>query len=204
MIASDGMSGHAGTHELDPLIARARAGERDGSDALLRRIRPLVYRWAWVRTADADEADDVTQTVLLRVHENISAFEGRSSFTSWLYRITGNAAAELHRRKGVMRRLSDRIRGFARPASTTTDPVERIENGRIRDLVSRIIESLPERQRVAFDLVDLQGYTPAEAAEMLESNATTLRVHLLRARRAIRSRVLTAPRDTDAGDTDDR
>lgn len=89
-----------------------------------------------------------------------------------------------------MRRLADRLRGRARTEPAAGDPLERIESLRIRDVVSRILETMPERQRVAFDLVDLQGFTPAEAADMLESNATTLRVHLLRARRTIRSRII--------------
>jgi RNA polymerase sigma-70 factor (ECF subfamily) len=187
------MSGELAAHDLDALAARARAGERDGADALLREIRPLVYRWAWIRTGDADDADDVTQMVLVRVHERIVDFGGRSSFTSWLYRITANAAGELHRRRGVMRRLVDRLRGRARTEPAAGDPIDRIESLRIRDIVSRIIETLPERQRVAFDLVDLQGFTPSEAADMLESNPTTLRVHLLRARRTIRSRIIGVP-----------
>jgi RNA polymerase sigma-70 factor (ECF subfamily) len=187
------MSGELAAHDLDALAARARAGERDGADALLREIRPLVYRWAWIRTGDADDADDVTQMVLVRVHERIVDFGGRSSFTSWLYRITANAAGELHRRRGVMRRLVDRLRGRARTEPAAGDPLDRIESLRIRDIVSRIIETLPERQRVAFDLVDLQGFTPSEAADMLESNPTTLRVHLLRARRTIRSRIIGVP-----------
>jgi RNA polymerase sigma-70 factor (ECF subfamily) len=187
------MSGELAAHDLDALAARARAGERDGADALLREIRPLVYRWAWIRTGDADDADDVTQMVLVRVHERIVDFGGRSSFTSWLYRITANAAGELHRRRGVMRRLVDRLRGRARTEPAAGDPLDRIESLRIRDIVSRILVTLPERQRVAFDLVDLQGFTPSEAADMLESNPTTLRVHLLRARRTIRSRIIGVP-----------
>jgi RNA polymerase sigma-70 factor (ECF subfamily) len=187
------MSGELAAHDLDALAARARAGERDGADALLREIRPLVYRWAWIRTGDADDADDVTQMVLVRVHERIVDFGGRSSFTSWLYRITANAAGELHRRRGVMRRLVDRLRGRARTEPAAGDPIDRIESLRIRDIVSRIIETLPERHRVAFDLVDLQGFTPSEAADMLDSNPTTLRVHLLRARRTIRSRIIGVP-----------
>jgi RNA polymerase sigma factor (sigma-70 family) len=89
-----------------------------------------------------------------------------------------------------MQRLADRVRVIARPDRTADDPLDRIEGARVRNIASTIVESLPERQRVAFDLVDLQGFTPTEAADMLELNATTLRVHLLRARRTIRSRIL--------------
>jgi DNA-directed RNA polymerase specialized sigma24 family protein len=49
---------------------------------------------------------------------------------------------------------------------------------------------LPARQREVFDLIDLQGYSPAEAAHLLAMNGTTVRVHLLRARRRLRTRIL--------------
>jgi RNA polymerase sigma factor (sigma-70 family) len=191
MTAREGMTIRtAATHDLEALVARARTGERAGTEALLREIRPLVYRWAWVRTSDSDEADDVTQTVLLNVHRRIHRFEGRSSFTSWLYRITANAAAEQHRRRKTVLRLVDRVRRLNHPEPATVDPIARIESERTRALVSQIVESLPARQRVVFDLVDLEGFSQAEAAGMLEMNATTLRVHLMRARRAIRGRLL--------------
>lgn len=204
MTAREGMTGRtAASPGIDALVARARTGEQAGTDDLLREIRPLVYRWAWVRTADSDEAEDVTQTVLIRVHQRIHRFEGRSSFTSWLYRITANAATEQHRRRSALRRMMDRVRQLNRRTATTSDPIARIDNERTRTLVSRIVESLPSRQRVVFDLVDLQGYPPAEAAGMLDMNDTTVRVHLLRARRAIRSRLIAEASREEPGRTDD-
>lgn len=176
---------------LEPLVDRARSSWPEGADDLLREVRPLVYRWAWVRTADADDAEDVTQAVLLRVYERIEGFEGRSSFTTWLYRVTANAAAELGRRNGTWSRLRSRIGRVIEP-STTPEPLRRIEAERTRELVETILDGLPERQRCALDLVDLQGYQPIEAAAMLEMNPTTLRVHLLRARRTVRRRILEA------------
>jgi RNA polymerase sigma-70 factor (ECF subfamily) len=67
-----------------------------------------------------------------------------------------------------------------------------MENARAAALVRAFFAELQGRQREVFDLVDLQGYTPAEAAEMLEIEPPTARVHLLRARRAIRERILAA------------
>jgi len=186
-------------HDLAGIVERAREGERDSVEELLSRIRPLVYRWAWVRTADRDDAEDVTQIVLVRVHERLAGFEGRSGFTSWLYRITANAAAELRRRRGVLSRLADRVRAMVVTEPGVRDPIESIEDERVRLLVSRIVGSLPDRQRTVFDLVDLEGYSPAEAAAMLDLNPATLRVHLLRARRAIRVRILD---DSPSGSTE--
>ena len=73
-------------------------------------------------------------------------------------------------------------------------PPEEIEvklaAGQVADLVRRLFTDLPEGQRTVFYLVDLQGYAPRDVAEMLEANPTTVRAHLLKARRAIRARLL--------------
>jgi DNA-directed RNA polymerase specialized sigma24 family protein len=62
--------------------------------------------------------------------------------------------------------------------------------GALLDVVRGTLGILPARQREVFDLVDLQGYTPADAAAMLEMIGTPVRVHLLRARRRLRTRIL--------------
>jgi len=173
----------------DSLLDRAKASDPRALDELLTGIRPLVYRWARLRTGDADDADDVTQHVLLRVHERIGEFEGRSSFTTWLYRVTANAAKELGRRRGAIRRLKERWPG-QRTTLTAADPLDAIENRRTKERILEMMRDLSPLQRVTLDLVDFQGFEPAEAAEMLEMNPATVRVHLLRARRALRTRIL--------------
>jgi len=173
----------------ESLLDRAKASDPGATDELLRALRPLVYRWAWMRTGDGDDAEDVTQRVLLRVHERIGDFEGRSSLTTWLYRVTANAANEMQRRRGAIRRLQDRWRRQG-TEPRMPDPIEGIERERMREQIRKMMRQLSPMQRVTLDLVDLQGYEPAEAAEMLEMNPTTVRVHLLRARRALRKRIL--------------
>jgi RNA polymerase sigma-70 factor (ECF subfamily) len=60
------------------------------------------------------------------------------------------------------------------------------------ELLTAMFEELPERQRVIFDLADLQGYAQSEVAELLEMNPATVRAHLFKARRTIRRRLLEA------------
>jgi RNA polymerase sigma-70 factor (ECF subfamily) len=178
---------------LESLSARARNGDAVALDELLRRVRPLVYRWAWVQTADADEADDVTQAVLLRVHAGLVSFDGRAAFTTWLYRITGNACVELFRRRSAWRRLRERWADHMRKAPSTKsgrDELERIAGDGTAAIIRVMMQSLSANQRAAIDLVDLQGYEPIEAARMLDMNPVTMRTHLLRGRKAIRAAML--------------
>ena len=177
---------------LDALAARARTGDEGAFAALANAVRDQVRRWALVRTGDPDDAEDVAQNVVIRVHRGLARFEGRSRFTTWLYRLTANAAVEMARGHGRRGRLHDAVTVDAGAAPELRDRISEMENARAVALVRTFFAELQGRQREVFDLVDLQGYTPAEAAEMLKIEPPTARVHLLRARRAIRERILAA------------
>ena len=70
------------------------------------------------------------------------------------------------------------------------DPVDKLEMNRTLRLIRTLLSELPMRQREVFDVVELQGLKPIEAADLLGMNPNTLRVHLLRARRAMRRAML--------------
>ncbi|HSU12977.1 RNA polymerase sigma factor [Longimicrobium sp.] len=178
---------------LDALAARARTGDEGAFAALANAVRDQVRRWALVRTGDPDDAEDVAQNVVIRLHRSLAAFEGRSRFATWLYRLTANAATEMARGHARRTRLHDAAAvDHAGASPAMADRIGEMENARMAALVRGFFAELPGRQREVFDLVDLQGHTPAEAAEMLEIEQSTARVHLLRARRAIRERILAA------------
>ncbi len=191
------MSGSETTSSDDLLIRRAQRGEPEAFDELIRQKYRLIHRWALVKTGDADDAEDVTQRVLIQLFKKLGTFRGRSSFNAWLYRITSNAAGELHRRKGARERA---VAKWEEKRGDQSAPLS--EAGLDHRVLARIAGSeavavartffseLPERQREAFDLVELQGYTAAEAAEMLGMSTSTVRVHLLRARRTLRAKII--------------
>ncbi|HYH79139.1 MAG TPA: RNA polymerase sigma factor [Longimicrobium sp.] len=176
---------------IEGMAHRARAGDEGAFAALAAAVRGQVRRWALARTGDADDAEDVAQAVVIRMHRGLGGFEGRSRFTTWLYRLTANAAVEWARGQARHRRnFDDGVAG--EPGVGTTDRIDAMENRRAAELVRAFLAELPGRQREVLDLVDMQGFTPTEAAEMLEIEPPTARVHLLRARRAIRERILAA------------
>jgi RNA polymerase sigma-70 factor (ECF subfamily) len=117
----------------------------------------------------------------------IRKFREESSLPTWLYRITLNASRELYRNRKARTRALERYR---RGAEDEAGTVSEEDDSELRPLVRKFLEELTERQRGMMDLVDLQGYTPAEAAEMLGLNPNTARVHLLRARRHMRASLL--------------
>ena len=177
--------------EILQLAERARQGEREALGRLAGALRPLICRWALVMTGDPDDAEDVAQQVSMKMLRSMESFDGRSKVTSWVYRITRNASLDHQHRKRRDRRLADRLGRLAKAAAPRLeDPLDRIEMKRTLRLIRTLLRELPMRQREVFDMVDLQGLKPREAAELLRMNPNTLRVHLMRARRTMRSEML--------------
>ena len=170
------------------VVRRAQAGDEVAFAALVREIRPLALRWAMLFTGSADDAEDVVQTSLVSVHRHLASFRLGARFTTWLHPIVRRAAADWRR---AQKRRAVRER-------TWIDQLEReVDHDSARAEVERdlaraleLMRGLSVRQREAFDLTELQGKSYDEAAALLGLSASTVRVHVLRARRAIRARML--------------
>lgn len=176
--------------ELTTLVARVRGGNTAAFDELARRVRDRVRQWAQRLVTDHDEAEDVAQLVLVRMHERLDDFEGRSRFGSWLYRITRNVALE--RRRLEARRSALLARELASQSDVSSPPTtaDVADEARIGRLIASHFAALSARQRQVFELVELRGLAANDVAEQLGIDASTVRVLLLRARRTIRSRLL--------------
>lgn len=179
--------------ELRALVDGTRRGSPTAFTELGHRVLDRVRRWATRFTGDADEAEDVAQLVLLRLHSHIHEFEGRSRFTSWLWRITRNVAADRRvreRRRSTLLAAHARVsdRPLSVEQSATRPDVERAAV--VTRLVAAHRDALNGRQRTVFDLVDLQDTSVADVAQRLSIAPSTVRVLLARARRTIRLRIL--------------
>ncbi|MFC1545658.1 RNA polymerase sigma factor [Gemmatimonadota bacterium] len=174
-----------------------RGGVEGGStdpalfEELIRPFYQRIYRWAFTMTRDPDDADDVTQETVIRAYRHIATFRKESQVSTWLYRITRNVAMEM---MSNPRRIRERPDAAAIDRASGQLKIEDSEGGVDHRQLLRIVHAffgeLSDRQREVFDLVDLQGREPIEAAEMLEIDAATARTHLFRARRVIRERIM--------------
>ena len=145
----------------------------------------MVCRWAVIWTGSPDAAEDVAQTVLMRVNNSLDAYAPEAKFTTWTYRITRNALIDYERAHGREHALRNRFRLEEVAAAVSEEQGVRAQEA--VDLLQHLMMVLSPQQRAALDLVDLQGFTAREAAEMLEVAPATVRVHLHRAREALRA-----------------
>lgn len=175
-----------GGAELEELARAVQGSERPAAEALLRASRPLVCRWALMQTGDPDEAEDVAQEVLVRVAGSLDGWSGRGRFTTWLYRVVSNVVQDGRRGRERELRRRERLGGLPVRRNPATAP----GGAEIQGLLRALMGKLTPNQRVAFDLVDLQGFSGAEAAAMQGMNESTFRVHLARGRAVIRRAIL--------------
>jgi RNA polymerase sigma-70 factor (ECF subfamily) len=173
---------------LDSLARLAGRGDARAFDKLARMLQPRLRRWAIAVVPDGDAAEDVAQAALIQVHRRLPGFRFEARVETWVYRIVRRAAADWFRTAKRNGSLRIRWASVAAREYSATEPA--IDERRISSLVRSAFQMLPSRQRVIFDLGDLQGRSTAEIAELLGIEETTVRVHLLRARRAIRERVI--------------
>lgn len=99
-------------------VRSAASGDDEAFRQLVREVHPTLRRWALGRTGDSDDADEVVQRALIRMHRSLHTFTGDSRLTSWLYRIVANAAIDVRRSSGAPR--SDTAPGAGVGTATAT------------------------------------------------------------------------------------
>ena len=183
--------GDRATYALDAQLASlASAGDDTAFTALVTRFQPAVFRWSLTFANDPDEAEDIAQEVFVRVHRQIGSYRSDGPLEAWLYRITRRTATQLRRTRGRRNRLA--LTSAASPARDVynTDPGGRVDRQRAAGIIRELFAELPRRQREIFDLVDLQGLSPAEVAARTGMRPVSVRANLFKARKAIRDNLL--------------
>jgi RNA polymerase sigma-70 factor (ECF subfamily) len=172
----------------DGELARGvQGGDRGAFELLARRYyRPILAIVASYLREPAD-VEDTVQEAFLRALDRIQTFDPGRPFAPWLYQVARNVAR--NRRMAEARRGAPLSGVVETVEATDPGPAARAERARLRELIDGAIEQLPERQRMAFRLFDVEGYSAAEIGEVMGLSAATVRSNVYHARRALRARL---------------
>lgn len=164
--------GSAGVEEPDPRVIRAAAGgDLAAFETLVRAYQAQVWRFLRHLLGDAALAEDCTQETLLRVHRRLATFRFRSKFSTWVFTIARNAGIDALRSRDRRARMLDDLA----PPAPSRDPGDRVE-------IAAAVASLPDSLREAFVLVEVLGFTYAEAGEAAGAPEGTMKSRVFRAR----------------------
>jgi RNA polymerase sigma-70 factor, ECF subfamily len=177
------------------LAARAASGDRRALETLLDRHADRIHAICRRVLGHPEDALDATQEAMIAVARGIGRFDGRSSFTTWLYRVSTNAALDEGRRKS---RRPVPVEELPEPAGGGSSVESRVSS---RIDVDTALQSVPEEFRVAVVLRDLCDLDYAEIATVLDIPPGTVRSRIARGRRVL-AEVLGNPDPGDERPTD--
>jgi RNA polymerase sigma-70 factor (ECF subfamily) len=184
------MSGSQRDLEFD--ITALQAGDRAEFARLVEIYSNRIYRLAIKMLQNQQDAEDILQETFIKAYKALPHFEGRSSLSTWLYRIATNEALMFLRRK-----YPDQI-SIEQPSDEDEEqapfevvdwcclPEGELMSAEARANLEQSVEALPQSLRVVFLLRDVEGLSTRDAAEILDLSETAVKTRLSRARLRLR------------------
>lgn len=169
------------------LIRAAAGGDRDAFGELVQIKREQVVRTACQITGDMEDALDVSQGVFVKVWQGLDRFDPRRRFDTWLYRITVNAAIDLLRTRGPRGMLQALPDDDSELVAVNGNAEAAVDLGRLQQAFMRLAAGLAPKQRAAFVLREIEGLETAEVARVLDVSESTVRNHVMQARRILQA-----------------
>lgn len=185
------------TNQRQELSLQAlQAGDRAEFARMVDLYSTQIYRLALKMLGDPQDAEDVLQTTFLKALQSVGSFEGRSSLSTWLYRIAVNEALMLLRRHKPTVPVAmdyesddDEIEHPTQLTDWCCLPEEELLSAEARQRLDLAVRRLPERLRVVFLLRDVEGLSIKETSETLGLTETAVKTRLLRARLNLREQL---------------
>jgi RNA polymerase sigma-70 factor, ECF subfamily len=184
------------------LVERLRQRDESALGDLSAAYGSRIFQLAFRYVKNREDAEEVTQDVLMKVYQKIEAFRGDAALSSWIYRITFNtamsrlrqnraarAAAQERDRVEALLETGEQARTLAEPADWSWMPDEHVMRAQLREALAAAVAELPEIYRAPVVLRDIEGLTTEEASSRLKVKDQTLKSRLHRGRLMLREKL---------------
>ncbi len=175
-------------------VRDAQAGDREAFDYLVERHKDIVYAVAYRFAKDPDLALDLSQNAFIRAYRGIKSFRGKSSFSTWLYRITMNTCIDYTRKKArsvdslaVPEEVAEYAGSEPIVASLPREPGADALSSELGEQIQKAIDLLPEYHKSVFVLYEIEGLSYKEIADVVGCSIGTVMSRLHYARKKLRS-----------------
>jgi RNA polymerase sigma-70 factor (ECF subfamily) len=137
-----------------------------------------------------EDAEDITQEVFIKAYQSLAGFAGQSSFSTWLYRIAIHTSLNALQKK-KRRNIWDRVTDLLQLPSAARNPEQLLQDKSEQEKIRVAIDTLPEKQRMAFILSKYEELTQREIARIMEISDGAVEQLLIRARENLRKKLTT-------------
>lgn len=156
----------------EELVQLVKAGNVEPFDELVRRHEVKIHNLCYKMLKNYDDAKDMAQETFLKAYRNINNFNGRSRFTTWLYRIAVNNCINFIKKGRPTEEIKEEILVIPKD-----DPVERYKNKKLKETIYNAIAKLPEVQKSVFTLRALEDLPYQEIGMILKKPVNTVKVN---------------------------
>lgn len=176
------------------LVRRARGGDMEAYDELIRRYQERIYATIYHMTANHEDANDLAQETFIKAHQALKSFKGDSSFFTWVYRIAVNKTINFlkQRRNKTHMSLNDldfNAEHDADLVALISDKTPRREVNllELQEKLNAAMQKLSEVHRLVVTLHDVQGLSHDEISKIMDCNTGTVRSRLFYARQQLQA-----------------
>lgn len=177
-------------------IEALRSGDRAEFARMVDQFSAPIYRLGLKMLGNEQDAEDVLQITFIKALQHVAEFEGRSSLSTWLYRIAANESLMILRRKKPSVSLDEEAQDEDGElhipyqfADWSAMPEGNLLGAELRGALDRAIQKLPPRLRVVFLMRDVEGLSIRETSEALNLTEAAIKTRLLRARMNLREQL---------------
>lgn len=177
----------------EELISKVKSGDETAFKDLVEIHQRLVFNTALGLLQNRDDADDVAQEVFIKVYQCINNFKGKSKFSTWLYRITIAKSLDFLRSKKRKRRFAFLFSLFdhesdksIRPPANFMPPDIAFEKKERAAVLFKAIDRLPDKQKTAFTLHNIEGLSYKEITEIMHTTLSSVESLIHRAKQNLR------------------
>jgi len=180
------------------LIQAINAGQADKFHELVKRYEQRLYNFSLRMCHDHSDAEDMVQDTFLNVFKYLKDFRYETKFKNWLYKVAASTCIKKRRRSKFAPekelsldefRPADEAQAAETVPEWTLMPLEKLLNEELSSAIHRGIISIPKKYRMVIVLRDIEGFSTAETAEILNLSPTNVKVRLHRARLYLRDKL---------------
>jgi len=172
----------------EQLIREITAGNDAAFKTLMERYQQQVFRTVMGFVHTKEDAEDVTQEVFISVYRSLHTFQGESEFSTWLYRITVNMSLNFLR-SNRKKRLLESLEALFTLRSDEKTPLEELESAERDRRIRKAIDSLPEKQRMAFILSRYEELPQKKIAAVMNRSEGAVEQLLQRAKENLQKKL---------------
>ncbi len=171
------------------LVNKAVKGDNSAFEALMEKHMGIIYNIALRMAANQDDAEDMTQEIMIKIFRSLGSFKGNSKFSTWIYRVAVNTCLDELKKKKNKKHLSldaeisgDDGENQIEIKDDSPSPEKLAEQNELRDMVAAAVKLLSDEHRAVIVLRDIRGMSYSEIAGILGCSDGTVKSRISRAR----------------------